>query len=772
MHPLVNAFVHKGEYTPKSACRQRFARGLMKPAQGKGVRLWQEIPPALANGWQERRAHPGTRGAEGEEKRMGIRVMGDAPHIAFGLGKAAVALADTALTVANLADARGAARYAGAPLAPQAYALRREADGWLLAGDAAGCMYGLLDIAHAARAGLPWPEGVHTPAIAERGIKLNIPLDARTPSYSDASDSAWHNIPHMWEMDFWHTLLDELAMCKYTAVSLWSLHPFPSLVRVPGYERVALADVMRTSAPVTGATTMGTGMYGKRFAEDLHVVRRMTMDEKIAFWRAVMQYGADRGIDFYIVTWNVFVYGTEHSGYGIDCELDNPVTQDYFAKSVEALVRTYPLLRGVGVTAGERMTVGWAPSPDVTRDVRWLADTYGRGIQNAIAGTGRRFRLIHRQHMSGAREILDAYSGVDFEVDFSFKYSQAHMYADTRPHFGDAFFASLPAGRKTWLTVRNDDLYMHRWGGVAFAREYVQHMPHGVLRGFLMGPDGYTWGRDYLTRTQEDGLPRRAVLERQGYMLAIWGHLAYEHTLPDAWFHGLLAERLGCASDTAARVFALCETVSLVVPLMNRMHWHDFDFQHYPEANCSVSTANHIAHMGGEVTFHDVHDYIMTPAQPGTAYLGVRECCMREKYGPAILPDMIAPDAVATDLRARAQAAEQQLAAFPQACGELAALLADCRGLALLARFYAAKVEAALATQRAVLGAGPAQAARAMACADEAFACWRRYAAHAASLYVPQRLTRMNGRLVDLEALIPQAELDRQMVHHLMQEYA
>lgn len=705
---------------------------------------------------------------------MRVSVHGMTPQITFGLDAVVGLTSNETLTVCNLADEQGAAKYSGQAsltLSPQGYSLQKNEQSWVLAGDETGCMYGLIDIARAAKAGIPWPEGVHAPLIEQRGIKLNIPLDARTPSYSDASDSAWHNIPHMWEMDFWRTLLDDLAANKFNAVSIWSLHPFPSLVRVPGYEEVALEDVKRTSQPVFGATTAGLGMYGARYARDLHTVHRMTMDEKIAFWRAVMQYGADRGIAFYVITWNVFVYGTEHTRYGIDCDLRNPITQDYFRKSVEALVRTYPLLAGIGVTAGERMTVGWDPQPDLRFDVRWLADTYGAGIQAAIGDSGRPFRLIHRQHMSGAAEILEAFSPVQVPLDFSFKYSQAHMYSDTRPHFGDDFFASIPEGHKTWLTVRNDDFYMLRWGGVAFAREYLRHMPHSVLRGFLMGPDGYTLGRDYLARAEEGCTPRRTVLDRQGYMMAIWGNLAYELELPEDYFVGVLAERLSCSIQEARRVFILCETVSEIVPLMNRMHWHDFDFQHYPEANCCVSTTQHVAHMGGELIFHDVHDYIMAPAQPGSNYLGVREFCLLEHQGKPIPPDRVTPDAVARELLQRAEQAEAELADFSPAQGELAGLLADCRAHALLGRFYAAKVEAALATQRAIMGGGRAQAERAIAYANQGYDCWVRYAHHVAEYYVPQRLSRMDGRMVDPVALIPQAKLDAEMVYLLMAEY-
>jgi hypothetical protein len=39
----------------------------------------------------------------------------------------------------------------------------------------------------------------------------------------------------MWSMDFWREFLDEMARDRYDVLSLWNLHPFPSLVRVPEY---------------------------------------------------------------------------------------------------------------------------------------------------------------------------------------------------------------------------------------------------------------------------------------------------------------------------------------------------------------------------------------------------------------------------------------------------------------------------------------------------------------------------------------------------------
>ena len=75
----------------------------------------------------------------------------------------------------------------------------------IYASEEAGFMYGILDLEkeishHNGIEGIADREV--TPYIKKRGIKFNIPLDVRTPSYSDASDSAFHNIKHMWEFDF------------------------------------------------------------------------------------------------------------------------------------------------------------------------------------------------------------------------------------------------------------------------------------------------------------------------------------------------------------------------------------------------------------------------------------------------------------------------------------------------------------------------------------------------------------------------------------------
>ena len=170
-----------------------------------------------------------------------------------------------------------------------------------------------------------------------RGIKFNIPLDVRTPSYTDVSDAAQANMIEMWNFAFWKDCIDNLAKHRYNFVSLWSLHPFPSMVRVPDYPDVALDDVHRSTVEWKEYYNgNGVGFDAPEIINNTEVIKTISMDEKMAFWRRVMAYGKERNVDFYVVTWNIFVNGTDGK-YGITDKVDNATTTDYFRKSVKQM---------------------------------------------------------------------------------------------------------------------------------------------------------------------------------------------------------------------------------------------------------------------------------------------------------------------------------------------------------------------------------------------------------------------------------------------------
>jgi hypothetical protein len=222
----------------------------------------------------------------------------------------------------------------------------------------------------------------------------------------------------------------------------------------------------------------------------------MTSEQKIVFWREVMDYENNRWISVYLFTWNIFVLGTEGK-HGITSAQDNPVTIDYFRKSITAALQTYPRLAGIGVTAGENMQ---NLKGEYSKE-GWLQATYGNGIEDVMKRTpDRSILLIHCMNQTNLKEIIAQWKPYPGPFELSYKYSAAHMYSLANPQFAKRDLAAMPAGMRTWMTVRNDDIYSFRWGDPEIARAYLRAMPGpDVLAGFYMGPDRYTWGREFIS---------------------------------------------------------------------------------------------------------------------------------------------------------------------------------------------------------------------------------------------------------------------------------
>jgi len=642
--------------------------------------------------------------------------------------------------------------------AEQSYSLRVKNEGGRRAitvygADAAGAMYGGLEIAEAIRTGTldALKDSDHKPHVARRGIKFNIPLDLRTPSYSDCSDAAQANIPVMWERAFWTELLDAMARHRYNVLSLWSLHPFPSLVKVPEFPEVALDDVWRTRAKLDDTFSFaGTDMVRPAMLADHEVVQRITIDEKIAFWRWVMQYAADRGIRIYFFTWNVFTFGAEGK-HGITSDLDSPITKQYFRASVREMVKTYPLLAGLGITAGE----GMPQDMDSKAKERWLWDTYGEGVRDALKeDPQRQFGMIHRFHWTAQSDILDAFKNYPGPFDFSFKYSVAHMYSIPNPPFIQPLLENLAPGRKTWLTVRNDDIYTFRFGDPAYAREYILNMPPAdKLAGFYMGPDGYVWGRDFLERHPGPG-PRPLVMQKQWYAFLMWGRLAYDPGLPDSHFERLLAARHPQAPSP--QLFRALQGASQVMPLITRFFWGDIDLKWYPEACLS-----HPKSKG----FYTVRHFMEGSSMPGAQVLCIRD--WRARLMGRQPMQQTTPLEIAAALEGSAAETLAALDALREPAkqdAELHKTVQDCEALAWLGRYYAAKIRGACALALYDAGGDTCEHAAALRHLGAALAHWKQYAAIRDAQYVPALYNRVG--YVDVTALADKVAADIEIARH------
>ena len=696
--------------------------------------LW--AAPALAASLSL--SHDAATGGPGKFAAEEIRRASTAQGITFGDDASA-----TRVTLSVEPDAKAAA---------QSYRIRVQRDGGrrtitVRGADAAGAMYGGLDLAEAIRTGTfdTLKDSDHSPHIAQRGIKFNIPLDLRTPSYTDSADAAQANIPEVWERAFWTDYLDAMARHRYNVLSLWSLHLFPSLVKVPEFPEVALHDVWRTRAKLDDTFHFhGTDMVRPAMLADHEVVKRITIDEKIAFWRWVMQQASDRGIRVYIFTWNVFTFGAAGK-HGITDDLDNPITKKYFRASMRELVKTYPLLAGVGITAGENMP----KEMESKAKEAWLWDTYGEGVRDALKDNPQRqFGLIHRFHWTAQSEILDAFKDYPGTVEFSFKYSVAHMYSITKPNFIQPLIENLAPGRKTWLTVRNDDLYTFRFGDPSYTREYVLNIPPAdKIAGFYMGPDGYTWGRDFLERHPAPG-PRPLVMEKQWYSFMLWGRLAYDPSLPDSHFERALAARHPKASAT--HLFRALQGASQVMPLTTRFFWGDIDLKWFPEACLS-----HPRSKG----FYTVRHFMEGITMPGAHVLPIRDWRTRLLGRKPMVETTPLEIAAALDgAAADTFAALEGLRAAAKQDAELQKNVNDCEALAWLGRYYAAKIRGACALALFDVNGDKSEQAASLSHLGDALAHWKKYAAIRDAHYVPALYNRLG--VVNITALTEKVAAD------------
>ncbi|HEU4583807.1 MAG TPA: hypothetical protein VFS67_36370 [Polyangiaceae bacterium] len=624
----------------------------------------------------------------------------------------------------------------------------------VIGSDVGGQLYGGLELAEQIRAfGV---EGVtplaRSPQHALRGTKFNLPLDARTPSYSDMSDSAQAAIPAVWDFEFWRSYLDGLARHRYNLLSLWNEHPFPSLVRVPEYPEVALADVWRSQARFEEHyPTIGTDLVSPTLLERVEVVARLTIEQKIEFWRRVMRHARDRNIELCLVTWNIFTYGVGGK-YGINDAIDNPITVDYFRASVRALFRTYPLLRGIGLTTGENMGQASFEAKEA-----WAFASYGQGTLDAArAEPGRRFRFIHRQHQARVDEIAESFqplleqANVDFV--FSFKYAQAHVLSATRQTFHDQFWSSLGRFEALW-TLRNDDALMFRWAAPDFVREFVRNLPSERAAGYYFGSDMWIWAREFLDL--EPSSPRQLELDKHWLHFLLWGRLGYDPGLDNERIVALVAQRFG--GIDAQRLLDAWQQASLIYPLVTGFHWGEFDFQWYIEGCCSRPGPAQTAS-----GFHDLERFITLGVHPGTDNVSIPDYVAAVTSGEAIegsTPPQIADRIAAHSAAALAGVERLSDPELLARDSELRKTLGDIRAMALLGRYYADKIRGAseLALFRAT--AAGAHQQRAVEALRAAARSWRAYTAQASAQYRNPLWTNRVGR-VDWVKLTQEVDRD------------
>jgi len=463
--------------------------------------------------------------------------------------------------------------------------------------DSSGVMYGCFEWAERILMDKVLKEGDEIrqkPALGLRGVKFNLPYAA-----FDEGDPFVLNEKTCMSMDYWRSYLDMLALNRYNCLSLWSEHPFHLMV---------VSQKYREANPYSDSQ----------------------IERNIEFFRELIQYAKNRGIDVYLFTWNIRILPEVAKGLGLPENVgdfgnmyDNlihrvgitlnrfrgqsEVIKDYFREMILQILLTYPELKGIGTSASE-----WMDGSGYERET-WISGTY----IEAIKQSGRKIPFIHRTNMQNAgKEIKDIVSGQFEPEDFyiSWKYSNAHCYSHPTPQFEDYWNAWENVdleNTQVLYTVRNDDIFTHRWGDPEYVRDYVKGMLKPYIHGFYWGADGYIWGKDF-QHIDYGHKTWTYDFEKHLFQFQLWGRLSYNPDIDDEIWEFLLQKTYG--KDQAINFLDGLINASKIIPAVNRLFWLDYDFQWNPESCLSQVSG-----------FKTIYDFVEGKAMPQVGVMSIKE---------------------------------------------------------------------------------------------------------------------------------------------------
>jgi hypothetical protein len=676
------------------------------------------------------------RGAESSPKpRVALKYDAGAAPVAFGAERIRRALERAGYAVepadappaaprpAAAAPARiairvqppGAAETGGdsARLPAEGFSIRRAAHGGavvveILGGDAAGAMYGALDLAEQIRHGAALDRveaKTAAPRFPFRAVKFNLPW----MSYRRHESLQLHDETCR-DLEFWREFLDMMAENRFNALTLWSLHPFTWMIRPTNFPEAC-------------------GFSDEELAEWQE------------FWRALFRMAKDRGIDTYVVNWNIFVspeFSRKHGvsphsaeqhfwGEGDTSELVARYTREVVAQVIDE----YPDLTGLGITLGEGMG---GMTPEARRD--WIDRAFIAGMKAAK----RPARLIYRAPLSAGtasggstsveteRLTREAVERLDLPapvwVEFKFNWSHAHSSPRLSivhgGRLGDTYWDPPPTNYRLAWMMRNEDFFRLRWGEPDFIRRHVELNGQDHVGGYFVGSECYIPAKDYLQRPD----PRvnwRYAFQRQWLFYMLWGRLLYDPATPDAVFARAFDARYGeGAGEVLLPAFAAVSRMPLRLASLHRATW---DFTLYAEG--FLAPAGSAGKWRDDSPFISI-DELIHQETLDPDYMSIAEYVRALARGAEIAPERITPPALADALQRDAEGALARIDAVEWPPGPVEFELADIRAWAHLSLYFAEKLRGGVALHTFRQTGKPSDQAEAVARLRRAAGHWDR----------------------------------------------
>ena len=635
-------------------------------------------------------------------------------------------------------------RDATLPRDGEAYTVERNEGTWRITGNGTrGAMYGGLELAeHAFLFGNldEFQPGPREPFLGVRQYKFNLPLVGTGYLSEEAEQkNSW-----FYDMEFWQRFFEMCARNRYNEVSFWSSNPWFHMARVAKYP-------------------------------ESQVFSDAELDEKIAHFHRIFQLADAHGVDVSIYTWNVYVSpafaeahdiptrdGKAGGVSGATAQWSEPV-MDFVAEAIAATLREYPEIKIIGTTPGENM---YMRAPQTSE---WIAKTYLEGIRRS----GRAIPFAIR-YWGGEPNATEEWIGSKHSPTWlTIKFNGESMYSSTEPHF----YEHPHDPSQSWLRdksyqivwhLRNDDLYLLRWGNPEFAREVMKSVKQYNGAGYLVGSEIVIPGEDFVSSPEV--MARRNwkyLFERHWPRFMVWGKLGYDPKLPDAWFERHFVRRFG--PDAGPTLHAATVRASEIFPRTMRFHWNYMNGDMILEGN--VGAWNTGAGRGrnlrrqGESIFHDVLEWAFNHTiddgyQNIPQYVTAR---VQGKSLPGRTPLEVA-DALEADALETLRQVDSLMLKNPS--GELLSTVDDLRATAGMGLYYAEKIRGAVELVMYLATAEESHHSAAVEHLEKALLRWKEVAAIGQRNYVEHEIW-LQGQF-SWAKYTPEAERDIEIARRIV----
>jgi hypothetical protein len=426
----------------------------------------------------------------------------------------------------------------------------------ILAVDEVGAMYGLLKLSENIQLNQKYQapaDKLVTPSLPYRIVKFNLPWSP----YRNSEAMTVHTQTCR-NLDFWKSFLDMMAENRLNVLSLWNKHPFPYMIKAENFPE---------------ATPFND----------------QEMEEWQSFWKTLFRMAKQRGIQTFVVNWNIVVSPEFAEAYGAEeyNDLSDQVKR-YTRESVTQLINEYEDLTGLGVTLADWMGNFGEETMTPQKREDWIEDTFVAGMKAA----DRPIKFLHRSVLAGdplaMRQVIDrADLAEPALVEIKFNWSHGHStptLAITHDyHSGELderFWKPKPENYHIQWMIRNEDFFVLRWGQPDFIRQHIALNNQDYVNGYFIGSEGYIPALDYSHKVAPFKTWQYAY-EKQWLFYKVWGRLLYDSSTPDSVFTAAFDMRYGHGTGgPMLKAYQLASNMPLRLASFHRSTW---DYTLYSE---------------------------------------------------------------------------------------------------------------------------------------------------------------------------------------------